>query len=60
VCVHTYIPVTRLMDYMENVVMRKISYIVLCCLMRFGYMMTLIFSGERGVDGFKVTSRYTW
>lgn len=47
------------MDYMENV-MRKISYIVLCCLMHFGYMMTLVFSGERGVDGVKVTSRYTW
>lgn len=57
VCVYVF---THVYHYMENVVMRKISYIVLRCLMHFGYMMTLMFSGERGIDGFKVTSRYTW
>jgi hypothetical protein len=60
VCVCNCIQVIRVCGLTwKHFVMKKMSYIVFCSFLHFGYMMNLIFSGERGVDGFKVTNRYT-
>jgi hypothetical protein len=60
VCARARMQVTRVHGLHGKFCDEKMSYTVFCCSLHFRYVVNLMFSGERGVDGLKVTNRYSW